>query len=81
MVKIMLERINIQEKLIVETLLDSKGTGLVISWEFTRKQGFKMKKIERPIYVRNMDGRANRTYGRSQHLLSEIQKEDRNKCN
>ena len=24
--------------------------GLVISLEFTRKQGFKLKKIERPIY-------------------------------
>ena len=26
---------------------------LVISSEFTRKQGFKLKKIEKPIYMRN----------------------------
>jgi len=31
-------------------------TGLVMSLEFTRKQGFKLKKIKRPIYVRNIDG-------------------------
>ena len=39
----------------VEVLLDSRATGLVISSEFARKQGFKLKKIERPIYVRNVD--------------------------
>ena len=40
----------------MEILLDSNATGLVMSLELARKQGFKMKKIERPIYVRNMDG-------------------------
>ena len=30
--------------------------GLVISSKFAKKQGFKLKKIERLIYVRNMDG-------------------------
>jgi len=30
-------------------------TGLVMSSEFARKQGFKLKKIERLIYMRNMD--------------------------
>ena len=39
----------------VEALLDSGATGLVISSEFAKKQGFKLKKIERPIYVRNID--------------------------
>ena len=39
----------------VEALLDSKTTRLVISLEFANKQGFKLKKIERSIYVRNMD--------------------------
>jgi len=29
--------------------------GLVMSSEFARKQEFKLKKIERPIYVRNMN--------------------------
>jgi len=40
----------------VETLLDSRTTGLVMSSEFAKKQGFKLKKIERLIYVRNVDG-------------------------
>ena len=53
--KIGLERINTQEGVTVEALLDSRATGLVMSLEFARKQGFKLEKIERPIYVRNMD--------------------------
>ena len=44
----------------MEALLDSGATGLVISLEFTRKQGFNLKKIERPIYVRNVDGMVNK---------------------
>jgi len=55
-IKIELERIDTQEGVIVETLLDSKAMGLVMSFEFVRKQEFKLKKIERPIYVRNVDG-------------------------
>ena len=35
--------------------MDSGTTGLVISSEFARKQEFKLKKIDRPIYVRNVD--------------------------
>jgi len=55
MVKIGLERIDTQEEVTVEILFDSGATGLVMSLEFTRKQGFKLKKIKRPIYVRNMN--------------------------
>jgi len=58
-VKIGLERIDTQEGVMVEALLDSSATGLVMSLEFTRKQGFKLKKIDRPIYIRNMDGSFN----------------------
>ena len=36
-VKIRLERIDMQEEIMVETLLDSSTTGLVISLEFVRK--------------------------------------------
>jgi len=39
----------------VEALLDCGAIELVISLEFARKQGFKLKKIKRPIYMRNMD--------------------------
>ena len=49
MVKIRLERINTQEGITVEALLDNRATGLVISLEFTKKQGFKLKRLERPM--------------------------------
>jgi len=44
-----------QEGITVEALLDSEATGLVMSSEFARKQGFKLKKLERPMQVRNVD--------------------------
>jgi len=56
MVKIGLERIDMQEGVTVKVLLDSGAIELVISLEFAIKQGFKLKKIERPIYIRNIDG-------------------------
>jgi len=37
-------------------VLDSGVIRLVISSEFARKQEFELKKIERLIYMRNMDG-------------------------
>ena len=49
-IKIELEKINIWERRIIETLLDSRAIELVISSEFARKQIFKLKKIEKPIY-------------------------------
>ena len=54
-VKIGLERVNIQKEITMEALLDSSATRLVMSSEFARKQEFKLKKIERPIHVRNVD--------------------------
>jgi len=59
-VKIVLERIDIQKGITVEVLLDNRATELVISSEFARKQKFKLKKIERPIYVRNVDSSFNK---------------------
>jgi len=54
-VKIGMEKIDMQEGVTVEVLLDSGVTGLVMSSEFAKKQWFKLKKIERLIYVRNVD--------------------------
>ena len=59
-VKIRLERIDTQEGITVEVLLDSRVTGLVMSSEFTKKQGFKLKKLERPMNVRNVNGSLNK---------------------
>ena len=58
-VKISLERVDTQEGITVEALLDSGATGLVMSSEFTKKQSFKLKKLERPVQVRNVDGTFN----------------------
>ena len=49
-----------QKGVIMEMLLDSGAMGLVMSLEFTRKQRFKLKKIERLIYIRNIDGSFNK---------------------
>ena len=49
-VKIGLKRIDTQEEVTVEVLLDNNMIELVISLEFTKKQEFKLKKMERPIY-------------------------------
>jgi len=59
-VKIGLERVDMQEGIMMETLLDSRVTELVMSFEFAKKQGFKLKKLEKPIYVRNMNGMFNK---------------------
>ena len=59
-VKIGLERIDIQEGVTVEALLDSGVMGLVMSSEFVRKQEFKLKKLERPMNMRNVDGSLNK---------------------
>ena len=68
-IKIRLERIDTQEEVIVEVLLDSGATGLVISSELTRKQGFKLKKIERSIYVRNV----NRTFNKERPIENTVE--------
>ena len=67
-VKIELENIDIKKEITVEALLDSRITGLIMSLEFARKKGFKLKKIERPIYIRNV----NRTFnnkGLIEHIV------------
>ena len=59
-IKISLERIDTQEEIIVEILLNSGVMRLLMSSEFTRKQGFKLKKLEKPMYVRNVNGSPNK---------------------
>ena len=59
-VKIGLERIDTQEGVTVEALLNSSVMKLIISLEFTKKQKFKLKKIERLIYVKNVNSSFNK---------------------
>jgi len=58
--KIRLKRLDTQERVMVETLLDSGATELVMSSEFVKKQGFKLKRLERPMNMRNVDGSLNK---------------------
>jgi len=44
---------------VTEALLDSRETELVMSEEFVRRHKFRRKKLEKPIYVRNVDGMLN----------------------
>ena len=55
-VKIGLKQKDNREGIIVETLLDSEATELVMSLEFARENNFKKKKLDRLIYVRNVNG-------------------------
>ena len=41
-------------------MLDSGVMGLVMSSEFAKKQGFKLKRLDRLMYVRNMDSLLNK---------------------
>jgi len=67
-VKIGLERIDMQKGITVEALLDSSATELVMSLEFARKKGFKLKKLERLIYIRNVDRTLNKE-GPIEHIV------------
>ena len=53
--KIGLEKIDMQEGITVEAFLDSRATRLVMSSKFAKKQGFKLKRLERPMNIRNID--------------------------
>jgi len=58
-VKIRLKQEGDKEGVVTEALLDSGATELVISEEFARRHKFKRTKLERPVYVRNVDGTLN----------------------
>ena len=58
MVKIKLKQEE-EEGVVIEALLDSGATGLVMSEKFARRHKFERMKLERPVYVRNIDGMLN----------------------
>ena len=60
-VKIGLKQEEEEKGIMVDVLLDSRVIGLVMSEEFVRKHKFKRTKLERPIYVRNIDSTLNYT--------------------
>ena len=57
-----LEKLENHEGVVVRALLDSGATGLFMDMTFAQEKGFKMeklKKLEKPIMVRNVDGMDN----------------------
>ena len=58
-VKIGLKQEEEEEGVVTEALLDSGTTGLVMSEEFARKHKFRRTKLERLVYVRNVDSTLN----------------------
>ena len=61
MIKIRLKQKKDKEEIVVEVLLDSGAMGLVMSEELAKKHRFRRTKLERPIYVRNVDSMLNYT--------------------
>ena len=60
-VKIGLKQEEDKEGIVTEVLLDSGAIGLVMSEEFARRYKFKRMKLERPVYVRNVNSMLNYT--------------------
>ena len=58
-VKIGLKQKEEEEGVVTKVLLDSGAVGLVINEEFVRRHKFKRTKLERPVYVRNINGMLN----------------------
>jgi len=58
-VKVGLKQEEDEEGVVTEALLDSGAMELVMSEELTRKHKFRRTKLERPVYVRNVDGTLN----------------------
>jgi len=58
-VKIGLKQEEEKEEVVTEALLNSGATGLMMSEEFAKRHKFKRTKLERPVYVRNVNSTLN----------------------
>ena len=58
-VKIRLKQEEEEKGVMIEMLLDSRATGLVMSEEFAKKHRFRRRKLKRLVYARNVDGMLN----------------------
>jgi len=54
-----LEKVNMHKGITVKALLDSGTTRMFIDRKIAEKHGFKIKKLERLLIVRNVDGTRN----------------------
>ena len=57
--KVGLEKLENHEGVAVRALLDSGATDLFMDTTFAQEKGFKMKKLKKPLLVRNVDGIVN----------------------
>ena len=53
--KVGLEKLKNHKGVVVRALLDSRATGLFMDMTFAQEKGFKMKKLKKPLLVRNID--------------------------
>ena len=72
MMEIGLKQEEEEEGIVVEALLDSRATRLVISEEFARKHRFRRTKLERLIYVRNV----NRILNYTELIVDTVEKKE-----
>ena len=72
MVKIGLKQEEEEEGIVVEALLDSGAIELIMSEEFVRKYRFRRTKLEKSIYVRNVDRTMNYTGPILDTVVSEL---------
>jgi len=54
-----IEKVDMYEGITVKAPLDSGTTGMFMDREMAKRHGFKMKKLERPLKVKNVDGTEN----------------------
>jgi len=56
---IRIEKVDIHESITVKALLDSSAMGMFINKRTMEKHGFKLRKLERPLIVRNVNRTGN----------------------
>ena len=54
-----LEKVDSHKGVSVKVLLDSGATGMFADRKFVEKNDFKLKKLDRPVKIRNVDGTGN----------------------
>jgi len=56
---IRIEKVDMHEGITVKALLDSSAMGMFMDRGMAERHGFKMRKLERPLKVKNVDGMEN----------------------
>ena len=62
------EKIDMHEGIMIKALLDSGAMGMFMDKRMVARHGFKLQKLERPIFIRNVD-RTNNSEGAITHQV------------